>query len=142
MNNIRKIVQDKIAFNNISKSSLPIKEIIHTDDKKLGLYHIKINEIIRIDYPISFKISTKHDVNNAVSMIYKKLGLKDKNYKWLIPYYNRSNWWIRIELLNVNILVDSIGVEFELTAIDILNKFIFDISVDEYGAYEVRLIYL
>ena len=101
--NDRKSILDRIAFSNISKLPLPITEIIHADDKRLEAYHGKLDYIMRIDYPVSFNISTKHDGNSVIQMIYEKLGLNEKCHKWIIPYYRVSNWWIEIEVFDVNI---------------------------------------
>lgn len=139
---IIKIKKIKDEINTISKTTLV--NAYHEDNTKIQKYKNAISKIIKIGYPISLEISRNWNSFDSLTAIYNFMNIDTNTFKWLIPYYKSSNWWIEVETYDMEIFLNSLIIKnnFELTIIDLAYNFIFDSELGENEKYEIYILSL
>lgn len=101
-----------------------------------------LNKINKIDFPVLSTRDFYYKKEEYIEYIYDFLRIDVDSYRWLIPYYKDSNWWIELEIVD---LIEFIDIYFpncalnDLMVIDINNDLLIDISNGERN-YEYRII--
>ncbi len=139
-------IKNRIQVKKISKELSEIKGInvikYPFDDNKNN-YQKMIDQIIKIDYPVSYFFDNGKSIYEYVEFGYKQLELQISNIKWLIPYFKKNEFWLEVEIddLNnfLNYYVDSKNNYCNLSFFDIENHFLMDIELGE-NCYEYRII--
>lgn len=100
-------------------------------------------EIFKYKYPIYYHIAVK-DILNSIDVFVKILSLNDNLPILIIPYFNESSNWIKMQVSDyktfLKILLQK-NIIFNDTIIDISNKIIYDIEIGE-DDYEIRIMSL
>lgn len=139
-------IKNRIQVKKISKELSEIKGInvikYPFDDNKNN-YQKMIDQIIKIDYPVSYFLDNGKSIYEYVEFGYKQLELQISKIKWLIPYFKKNEFWLEVEIddLNnfLNYYVDSKNNYYNLSFFDIENHFLMDIELGE-NCYEYRII--
>ena len=78
-------------------------------------------------YKIEFPVLTTKEIGD------KYLKLQTNSYRWLVPGFNCSYWWLELEVSNLCNFIDyySGNSSLDFTAIDTNNNLLFDIGLGE-----------
>lgn len=131
----KKMIQKKIA--SVSKTKL--LDIFYFDDPQIIRYYDAIKQMARIEYPVSMEINLSHDPIEVIEKIYIFKQIETTRFKWLIPSFDSSKWWIYVEVSDVKeffecILKDNL---FQETIVDLNFNFIFDSTVNDNDMYSI-----
>lgn len=102
-----------------------------------------LHEIFKYKYPVYYHIAIE-DILNSIDTFVKMLSLNDTLPTLIIPYFNETSIWVKIEVSNYKMFLSILfkkNVIFNDTIIDISNKIIYDVEIGE-NDYEVRIIHL
>lgn len=140
--------RDKYVLNEIEKNIKNAMEIsilhVYKSSDIYEKYLEKLNEIYKIEFPILFKKEGGYKNYEYIEYLYEYLKLPLDNYKWLIPDFNGSNWWIELKIDNLYNFIHfycSSNNTINLTVFDMTNNLLFDIENGE-DAYEYRIVWL
>lgn len=137
--------KNKIILRQIKKEIEEIKEIPSIkffDSDELEDFNDKVNEIIKIDFPIIFTKEKGCDFFEYIQYGYSMLNLEYKCIKWLIPYYKNTKWWVEIEGLCFKQFLNQYfqkSKTSDFMFFDMTNNFLMDIENGE-NCFEYRVI--
>lgn len=106
-------------------------------------YLKRLSEIYEIGFPVLFTRKVGKNFED-IEYIYKYLNISVRNYRWLIPNFNGSNWWVELEINNLNNFIDFYCPNNHLTSLtvfDVMNSLLFDIEMGETD-YEYRIVWI
>lgn len=148
METIRKqLAKDKYLLKKIEKNLKSTKGIsiisIFHDSNIYANYSDFLNEICKINFPILLTQERGYKKYEYIEYLYKHLNISIQSFKWLIPYFDGSNWWIELQIDNLEEFVKFYfhNKKLNLTAIDTKNKLLFDIEYGE-SNFEYRVMWL
>mgnify|MGYP003305942365 FL=1 len=140
--------KDNYVLNKIEKNIENIlgSSILHVykNSNIYEKYLKRLDEIYKIGFPVLFIKEYGYKNYEYIECLYKYLSLPLGNYKWLIPNFSGSNWWIELKINNICNFIDFYfhdNNKINLTVFDMVNNLLFDIENGE-DAYEYRIIYL
>lgn len=144
----KQLIKDKYILKNIEENINDIMGIsiinIYNSSNVYKNYLEELNKIYKIEFPILIT-KEKGDKNyEYVEYLYKHLKLPTDNYKWLIPNFDGSNWWMELKIDKLDNFINFYypsNNSINLTAIDTKNKLLFDIENGE-SDFEYRVIWL
>ena len=123
---------------------LKILNMYYFDESLVKPYEEALHRIIAIDYPVSIELNRTNLYVDVIEKIYAPYNYnKDRsNFRWLIPYFGGSMWWIKFEITDVKVTSNCLLKDklFE-TVIDLEYNFVFDIEVSD-EKYFIRLLNL
>lgn len=96
-------------------------------------YKDALDNIYKIEFPVLTTKEIGDENYKYVEYLYKYLKLQTDSYRWLVPGFNCSYWWLELEVSNLCNFIDyySGNSSLNFTAIDTNNNLLFDIGLGE-----------
>ena len=138
------IIKDRMMLKQIKEELQEVEGVFLVNAFKcdeVTEYCEKLNQILKIGYPISFTKERGDIFTKYVEYGYTEVGGLMKRLRWLIPYFKGSNWWIEIDIECLKCFMDYYfqnAKSVNLTFFELTNNFLMDIENGEDG-YEYRI---
>ena len=131
---IRTLLKDGVCAKNI--------DYIHCEDVCLAKYKDIIDGIMKINYTNKMTMKKTDNNYNFVMELYKQQNYSCETFKWIIPFFMGTIWWVKLEIYNLEEFINTYYSDhyFELAVIDLNNQIVFSIEEDEDYKMDVYLV--
>lgn len=125
-----------------SITGLKILNMYYYDESIVVPYEEAVHRIIAIDYPVLIRLDQNSLISDILEKIYAPYNNDRRKFRWLIPYYKESMWWIELEITDMEVISNCILRDNLFGIIvDLEFDFVFDIEISD-EKYCIRILHL
>lgn len=117
-------------------------DIFYSDTPEAAVYQSALEQICKIEYPVSAKFEKPKTPEDLIKKIYSLKNISPANFNLLIPGFEDSGCYVHLNIGDMAefLRLTNYGSDMQFTAIDTENKFIFDIELNEENGYDILLL--